>query len=137
MEKGKFFKEFIDTYKSAKWLILRYLILALYLTVSSIIANKMELTNLTYFNAVLSINGFVSIFSFAIVNGVGVYLNQNINDQKKVNYYVKLGLYINTLIIFSTIILLAIFYRPMLHILLNLPRDIDYKFYFLMIAYQD
>lgn len=135
MFKKDFWKYFIKTYAEAKWLVLRYLIVAIYLTVSSIIANKMNLENLTYFNAIIAISYFADLIGFGVSNGVGIYINQNINNKEKVDYYIKLGLYINFIVSIIFVIILASCYYPILHLLLGLSKNIKYSFYFIMLIY--
>lgn len=135
MLKKEFWKYFFNTYKNAKWLILRYLIVAVYLTVSSVIANKMELVNLTYFNAIIGIAYFSEIIGFGISNGIGIYINQNIKNKNKVDYYIKIGGYINCFCSLVLVIILACCYYPILHLLLGLPKNINYTFYFIMLIY--
>lgn len=135
MFKKDFWKYFINTYKNAKLLIVRFFVVAIYLSVTSIIANKMNLHNLTYYNAIIGLAAFSDLIGFGISNGVGIFINQNINDKKKVDYYTKIGLYLN--IIFSAIfvILLGVFYKPILHSFLGLAQNISYSFYFIMLVY--
>jgi Na+-driven multidrug efflux pump len=135
MLKKEFWKYFFTTYKNAKWLILRYLIVAVYLTVSSILANKMNLIDLTYFNAIMEIAAFGDLIGFGLSNGVGIFVNQNIKNKDKVDYYIKVGLYLDIIFSLLFIILLAIFYKPILHNLLDLPNNINYSFYFIMLIY--
>lgn len=54
----KFWNYFIKTYKKSGLLILKGLIVAVYLTVSSVFANRMNLPELTYFNAMISLSYF-------------------------------------------------------------------------------
>ncbi len=135
MLKKEFWIYFFKTYKSAKWVLLKYLILAVYLTISSILANTMNINDLTYFNAILSIAYFCDIIAFGISNGVSVYINQNIKDEKIVTRYIKVGLYLNFFCSIIFVIILASCYYPVLHGLLALPTTIDYKFYFVMLIY--
>ena len=91
----------------------------------------MNLLNLTYFNAIIGVAYFSEIIGFGISNGIGIYVNQNFKNKNKVDYYVKIGGYINCLFSLVFVIILACCYYPILHLLLGLPKDIDYTFYFL------
>lgn len=130
-----FWKYFFCSFKKAKWVIVRYIIIALYLTISSIIANKMNLTNLTYFNAVFGLTYFAELIAFGIASGIGIYVNHNIENKEKVNNYIKIGLYLHIIVSFLLILIFALLYKPLLHGLLALPNVIDYGFYFLMLIY--
>jgi Na+-driven multidrug efflux pump len=131
----KFWKYFFNTYKNARWLVLRYIIVAVYLTVSSIFTNKMELGNLTYFNAIITITYFCELLAFGISNGMSVYINQNIKDKDKSAHYVKVGFYLNCIIAGLVIVLLVILKKPILHGLMGFSDGIDYLFYYLMLIY--
>lgn len=133
--KKDFWKYFFATYKNAKWLVLRYVIVAVYLTVSSIIANNMHLDNLTYYNAIIGLVSFCDIIGFGVSNGVGLYMNQNIKEKEKVDYYAKYGMYINFITSIIIVTLLAGLYKQILHTFLGLPQGIDYTFYFCMLIY--
>lgn len=133
--KKDFWSYFGSSFKKSKWIIVRHIVIALYLTVSSIIANKMNLTNLTYFNSVFGLTYFSELIAFGIANGIGVYINHNIENKNKVNNYIKTGLYLHIISSFIWVVLLAVLYKPLLHGLLYLPQTIDYTFYFLMLIY--
>ncbi len=131
----EFWHYFFNTYKNAKWLVIRYLIVAIYLTVSSIIANQMNLDNLTYYNAIIAISTFGTLIGFGISNGVGIFINQNIKNKKKAEYYIKIGFYLNAIISSIFTLLLLCFYKFILHSILGLPININYDFYFYMTIY--
>ena len=130
-----FWRYFFCAFKKAKWVIVRHIVIALYLTISSVIANKMNLINLTYFNAVFGLTYFAELIAFGIASGIGVYVNHNIENKQKVNNYIKIGLYLHIISSFVLVLIFAIFYKPLLHGLLSLPNSIDYGFYFLMLVY--
>lgn len=135
MFKKEFWKYFINVYKESKYLIIGYLLAAIYLTITSVIANKMNLINLTYFNSVIGLVFFGEIISFGLGQGIGLFVNQNIKDEEKVSNYVKIGMYINFILSFLFVILLAIFYKFVLHSVFELQPGIDYRFYFMMLGY--
>lgn len=130
-----FFNYIKNIYKESAWLLCRFVILAVYLTVSSILANKMQLVELTYFNSMIVVASFASIIGFGISNGIGIFVNQNINDNQKIDNYITFGLKISIIFSFILTLLLMVFYKPLLHFVFNLPYTIDYTFYFIMIGY--
>ena len=129
------FKFLIDTLKEGKWLILRYVFVAIYLLVSGIIANKLEIVALTYYNAVITIVSFADMIGYGIANGVGIFINQNYDNSEKINNYTKVGLYAVMGILLFVCILLAVFNNFVLEQLFNLPSTIDKAFYFMMLGY--
>lgn len=131
----EFWGFFFGTYKSAKFVVLKYLVVAVLLTVSSVIANKMQLADLTYFNAVATITYFANLIGYGFSSGIALYVNQNIKHKDLVEYYVKIGMYINLVFSFVFVGVLAACYKVVLHSLLGLPKNIDYLFYFLMLVY--
>lgn len=128
MFRKEFWKYFKDTYKSAKWLVVRYLIVAVYLTVSSIIANKMSLNNLTYFNAIIGLATFGNLLSFGISNGVGIFINQNIHNKDKVSYYTKVGMYLNFVFSFICVIMLLVFINRFCMVCWDLSKQLTTRF---------
>ena len=135
MLKKEFWKYFFATYKSSKLLIVRYLIVSIYLTVTSIIANKMNLSDLTYYNAIIGLASFGGLIGFGLANGIGLYVNQNIKNKEKVGCYINKGTYLSFIFSFLFVCLLVILYKPVLHIILGLEKGINYNFYFMMLVY--
>lgn len=135
MFKKDFWKYFFNTYRKAGLLVVRYVLVALYLTVTSIIANKMELDNLTYFNSVIGLGLFGDLIGFGIAQGVGLLVNQHIKDREKASNYIKVGSCINVIISFLFVIILGVCYKPVLNDFLGLGLDINYTFYFIMLIY--
>lgn len=130
-----FWKYFLKVYKHSSFLILQGLIIAVYLTVSSVLANRMNLVQLTYLNAMVSISYFSQIIGFGISLGVSVYINQNYKNKEKVAFYTKIGLYLTILLGFIFVLLLFIFKDFFLSTLMNIDVAGNYVFYYLIIAY--
>ena len=128
-----YWKYFFGTYKKAKWLVLRYIVVAVYLSVTSIIANKFNLTNLTYYNAIVTILTFADLIGYGTGNAFGLYINHNLNSQNKRENYAKAGLYTSTIVSFIFVLLLIVFKEFVLHTILGLEYGLDYTFYYIML----
>lgn len=130
-----FWKYFFNTFKESKWLLVKYIFVSLYYIVSSVIANTMNLDNLTYYNAIISLIFFGDMIAFGMSEAFGVYINQNIHDKNKASSYVKIGLYFT--IIFSVVLVafMIIFKDFVLYRLLGLSGPLSYTFYYIMLAY--
>ena len=55
MEKVSFWKYFFNTIKESKWLLLRYFIVGIYLIIVGIIANRLNINELTYYNSMITL----------------------------------------------------------------------------------
>ena len=86
-----FWKYIKQVFVEGKMLFIKYVCLAVLSTIISVIANRLDIPSLTYFNAVLSVSYFATIIAYGISNGVGVYINQNFKNEKKVNKYAQIG----------------------------------------------
>lgn len=128
-----YWKYFFGTYKKAKWLVLRYVVVAIYLSVSSIIANKLSLANLTYYNAIVTILTFADLIGYGTGNAFGLYINHNLYSKDKRENYAKAGLYTSTIVTFLFVIILMVFKKFILHTILGLDYGIDYTFYYIML----
>ena len=129
-----FWLYFFNTFKEAKWIIVRYLILSSGSLVVGVLANRMELLNLTYFSAVISLIFFAEMVAFAISGAVEYFTNQNIKNPEKVNNYIKIGFLSSIAFAVITAAVMLIFRDFILHNLLNLPTYIDYTFFYLMVG---
>ena len=104
----KFFTYFWNTFRESKLLLLKYIIVAVLMSVISILSNLLNVKNLTYLNAFLSLYAFASIIAFGISNGISIFMNQNIGSKFKVRKYAKVGFEINIIFsFFATILLLT------------------------------
>ena len=67
MSKTKdFFSYFWQTIKKAKYLIIKGVVIAVLYTVISVLANLLEVEELTYLNALLALNYSASMISFGV-----------------------------------------------------------------------
>ena len=131
--KKKFWKEFLDNFKESKWLILKYLIVGVYLIISGIIANRLQLNELTYFNAILTLSYIGEMISFGCSEGFGMFANLNIADPEKYRKYVKVGFAFSTIVNLVFTVLLCAFPDFVLKSWLGLDFEVDKVFYYLMI----
>lgn len=94
----EFIKYFIRILKESIVLIFDYIVIGIYLIVLTIIANKFNLEDLTYFNATLLLLYFSNMISYGITSGLNIYINQNINNPEIVKKYISLGFSISLVV---------------------------------------
>lgn len=128
-----FWKYFFNTLKTARWLIVKYLIVGIYLIAVGIIANRLQLQELTYYNAMITIIYFAEIIGYAFNEGFGIYINQNINNPEKSKQYAKMGFYFSCIFTFVLCLVLALMPELIITKVLGLTFEINYTFYYLMI----
>lgn len=130
-----FLRYFFSTYKKGGWLVAIGLVTAVYLTVSSVFANKLELANLTYFNAMFSLAYFSVIIGFGFANGASLFANQNHTNSAKVNNYARQGL--RLVVVFSALFcaLLILFPGFIINNLLQIDVQSNMIFYYLTVLY--
>lgn len=129
-----FWKNFFNTLKESKWLLLRYFLTGIFLIIIGIIANKLNLNDLTYYNSLITLIFFGEMISFGFSEGFGIYINQNINDKQKAQNYAKLGLYFTLFLSVILISMLAIFPNFIITNILNIDFEVDLAFYFIMLV---
>ena len=83
----KFWKYFWDTLKESRWLLLKYIIVGVYLIVVGFISNRLQLQDLTYYNAMITLMFFGEMIAFGFCEGFGIYINQHINEPEKSKKY--------------------------------------------------
>lgn len=126
-----FLRYFTGTLKESKFLLLKYIIVALLYSVISILANLLGVSELTYLNAFLSLYAFSSIIAFGISNGISVFMNQNIGSKFKVRKYAKIGFEINIIFSLFATILLVLFPKFFMEILMDYTPE-NYTFYYII-----
>ena len=129
-----FLRYFTGTLKESKFLLLKYIIVALLYSAISILANLLGVSELTYLNAFLSLYAFSSIIAFGISNGISVFMNQNIGSKFKVRKYAKIGFEINIIFSLFATILLVLFPKFFMEILMDYTPE-NYTFYYIMCIY--
>ncbi len=129
-----FFKYFWSTFKESKFLLLKYIVVAILYSIISILANLLGVEELTYLNAFLSLYAFASIIAFGISNGISVFMNQNIGSKFKVRKYAKIGFEINFIFSLIATALLVLFPRFFMETLMGYSPE-SYTFYYIMCGY--
>ena len=129
-----FLRYFTGTLKESRFLLLKYIIVALLYSVISILANLLGVSELTYLNAFLSLYAFSSIIAFGISNGISVFMNQNIGSKFKVRKYAKIGFEINIIFSLFATISLVLFPKFFMEILMDYTPE-NYTFYYIMCIY--
>ncbi len=129
-----FWKEFFAIFRESGWLIVRYLILGIYLIVTGIVANRLHLQELTYFNAVITLSYIGEMVSFGCSEGFGMFANLNIHADKNYGKYVKLGFIFSTLVSLVITILMFILSDFVLFAWLKLDFELDRTFYYMMLV---
>ena len=119
--------------KDSVMLLLKYIFVGIFWIILTIVANKFELNDLTYFNAIFSLMVLSCIIPFGISQGIGVFINQNIDDKKSKKRHIKVGFLLN--LIASIIILLMIFiFKELIFERLIIVEITDnYKFFYMML----
>ena len=109
------------------------MVVGIYLIVVGIIANKLNLHDLTYFNSILTLGYFVEMIAFGCSEGFGIYINQHMHEPEISKKYAKLGFYCT--MVLSAIFLIGMSCVPNFVIknILNLNFSVDLSFYYLMI----
>lgn len=133
MENTKFWKYFWNTIKESKWLLLRYFIVGVYLIVIGIIANRLNINDLTYYNSMLTLCYFGEMIAFGFSEGFGIYINQHISEPNRAKKYAKIGLYFTMGFTIIVATLFAIFPNFIITNVLNLDFAVNLTFYYLMI----
>lgn len=130
-----FWKSFINNFKQSRWMLVRYLVVGIYLIVSSIFANRLDLPELTYFNAMLTFSYIGEMIAFGFSEGYGMYLNQNIDDEGKVRNYARVGFIFAIGISLVVMVLSMIFSDVIMTRFFGLSAGLDKTFYYLMCGY--
>ena len=129
----KFWKYFCDTLKESRWLLLKYIIVGVYLIVVGFISNRLQLKDLTYYNAMITLMFFGEMIAFGFSEGFGIYINQHINEPEKSKKYAKFGLYFTATTFLILAIFLACFPNFIITNILNLDFKVDLAFYYIML----
>lgn len=129
---GGFWKYFWKVIKEAKWLLLKGATVSFLWMVTAIFANTMDVADLTYYNAMLTIMLFVDIFGYGVSQGVIVLLSEN---RKPKENYLKAGFYISVAMNVLTTIVLFTAGKWILSTLLGLQQIESMTFYYLMSAF--
>lgn len=130
----KFFANFWDAFKESKFLIIKYVAVAVLYSIISILSNLLGVEELTYLNAFLSIYAFASIIAFGVSNGIAIFMNQNYGSNYKVRKYAKVGFEINLAFAVVSTVVLASFPKFFIEILMDYHPQ-SYTFYYIMCGY--
>lgn len=130
----KFFANFWDAFKESKFLIIKYVAVAVLYSIISILSNLLGVEELTYLNAFLSIYAFASIIAFGVSNGIAIFMNQNYGSNYKVRKYAKVGFEINLAFAVVSTVVLASFPKFFIEILMEYHPQ-SYTFYYIMCGY--
>lgn len=130
----KFWNYFGNTIKEGRWLILKYVFVGLSFIVIGVIANKLNLKDLTYYNAVVGFSYLGYMIGFGFIEGFGLYINQNINNPEESKKYARLGFWILSCFISLIVIILAIFSKFIVRTILAIDFEVDYTFYYIMLG---
>ena len=130
----KFFANFWEVFKESKFLIIKYVAVAVLYSIISILSNLLGVEELTYLNAFLSIYAFSSIIAFGVSNGIAIFMNQNYGSNYKVRKYAKVGFEINLAFSVVSTVILACFPKFFIEILMDYHPQ-SYTFYYIMCGY--
>ncbi len=130
----KFFKYFITTFKEGKYLLLKYIVSALLMTVIAVLSNLLQVRELTYLNAVLAVDYITTVFGSSIFSGINVLTNQNISSKYRVRKYARIGFKIAVVTILVVVLIFVTFPQFFMNTLTSfIPQD--YTFYYIMCGY--
>lgn len=130
----EFFTYFWQTIKKAKYLIIKGVTIAVLYTVISVLANLLEVVQLTYLNALLALNYFASMISFGVSQGTKILVNQNISVKQRVEKSVKIGIELILILSILTTALLVLFPKFIMVDVMGYEPT-NYIFYYLMCIY--
>lgn len=130
----EFFSYFWQTIKKAKYLIIKGVTIAVLYTVISVLANLLEVEQLTYLNALLALNYFASMISFGVSQGTKILVNQNISVKQRVEKSVKIGFELTLILSILTTALLVLFPKFIMVDVMGYEPT-NYIFYYLMCIY--
>lgn len=134
MKKIGFWQYFKNTINESKWLLLRYFIVGIYLIVVGVIANRLGLQDLTYYNSMLTICFLGEMIAFGFSEGFGMYINQKISNENRAKSYAKMGLYFTLGLVLIVVVVLACFPNFIIKNFLNLDFKVNLTFYYLMLV---
>ncbi len=126
-----FGRYFWNTIKEAKYLLFKYVGTAILMCIIAVLANLLQVKELTYLNAVLAINCFSSLISFGIGESIGTMVNQSINSKYRVKKYVKIGNELNMIFMALFTVFLVAFPKFIMQTITGFIPD-NYTFYYLM-----
>lgn len=130
-----FWRYYILTYKRAGSLILKGLVVALSFMVASLFANKMDIANITYFNAMFTVSYFGVMIGFGVGSGFAIHINHNYKDREKVSNYARLGFYFTVFFLLVMVALLVIFKDFIINKFLGVDTGGNSTFYYLSVAF--
>ena len=133
MFKKEFWKYFFNTFKESKWLLVRYVVIGIYLIVVGIIANKLQLHDLTYYNSIITLAYFAEMIAFGCSEGFGIYVNQHAHEPKISRKYAKVGFYVTILVVLIFVVLLGAMPNVILKNILHLDFEVNLWFYYIML----
>lgn len=134
MLKKSFWKYFFNTLKESKLLLLKYLVVGIYLIIVGVIANRLQLNELTYYNSMMTLCYFAEMIGFGFIEGFGIYINQNFEDEQKSKRYAKIGFYWALIFAIIFVGLLCIMPKFVIGNILGLDFKVSYAFYYIMVA---
>lgn len=135
MQKTKnFFKYFFNVFKQGKVLLLKFIITAALMAAVGVLSNLLQVTELTYLNAVLAVDYFATMVSFGISQSTNIFVNQNFHDAKKVNKYSRTGFQLNLVVVAIATALITAFPRFFMETIGEFMPS-DYTFYYIMCGY--
>ena len=134
MQKPTFWGFAKQIFKKSKFLYIKYIFLAVYLIVTSALANLLSLDNLTYYNSCISLVFFGDMVAFSISSGIGIFINQHLKQREYVENYARLGLYVSFFVAIFLGIIFFVFADFFVYTFLGLENVQSLTFYKLMVS---
>lgn len=133
--KKDFWKFFFSNLWNARYIFLKSSILAIMWIVLSIFTNRLDLTNLTIYNSVLTISLFFEWISWGFGNSIVVLVNNNVNNKEKIKTIISNILTISFVFLTCIAILVGVFKNFTLKNIVSLTLEVPNKFFYCMLAY--
>lgn len=130
-----FWKFFGSTLWTSKYMLIKSLVVAVMWLVISIFTNRMDLSNLTIYNGVLTLAFFLEWTSFGFGNAIVVLMGKHSNNKEKIKKTVSNIISFAFLILLIFAVLFVVFKKFMLKNIVSISLDVPNVFYCCMIAY--
>jgi Na+-driven multidrug efflux pump/FMN phosphatase YigB (HAD superfamily) len=129
-----FNKYFFQTFKTGKYLLIKYIGTAILMSVIAVLSNLLQVEELTYLNAVLAVDYFSNMISFGIYTGTNILANQNFSSKTYVRKFTGIGFKLAVFLNLLFVALLIAFPKFIMTSLTGFFPN-DYTFYYLMCGY--
>ncbi|MCX8074005.1 MAG: MATE family efflux transporter [Clostridia bacterium] len=114
-------------------LSVKYIFVGIYFIILTVLVNRFNISDLTYFNGVFAILIFSDIIGYGIGSGISIYINQNINNKEVVKKHIKLSLIIASVFAVLFTLIIIIFKDYLFSKIIVVEITDGYKFFYTMV----